>query len=641
MSRFKRYFKTLAVLPLAVFLISCSAEDQAELENIVTRDPIDRKADLTRNEAEAAIRPHRPKAKEEGAQDISNVAVKDIPIPPLSAVVLAPDAPEINNEKRISLTVTDTIELRDVLLELARLAELELALDPNIKGGIILSVKNRKVGEVLEMVSDLADLKYSVDNGVLKVSRDLPYLVNYSVDYLNIKRNSKGSIDTKTQAGSSGGGGGGSSSSSSSGGSSSGGSSSSGGGGGGSSSNSFNSGSSNQIDTETDGDLWGSIEKNVDTILKSQFANLAINDDEQASTANTSSSGTQASTGGGRAGASSYSINKQAGIISVMTTYRRHKAIKEYLDMVMSSMSAQVLIEAKVLEVSLNDSYASGIDWTLARGKFATGAHFPFTLSSNSGTFLDNTVFTGVLGSSSSIGFSHSTNDVLSFLNGFGLTRTLSNPRITIQNNQQAVLTFAKNEAYFTLSVTSGSTTSAGGTSTTNPTTITSSLETIPIGVILALQPSVNLESQEVTLHIRPTLTSKVGEVEDPAVKINAIALAGTNNNALSQQIAALTSKVPVVQVRELDTVLKAKSGDVMVIGGLIQHVDNNADVGVPFLSSIPLLGNAVKKVEKKTSVVETVILMTAKIITPRSNYHPQDKKLYDTFTQDPRPFAF
>lgn len=640
MSNFKRYLKTLIVLPLAVLLISCSAEDQAELENIVKRDPIDRKADLTRNEAEAAIRPHRPKAKEEGANDASNSAVKDIPIPPLSAVVLAPDAPEINNEKRISLTVTDTIELRDVLLELARLAELELALDPNIKGGVILSVKNRKVGEVLEMVSDLADLKYSVDNGVLKVSRDLPYLVNYSVDYLNIKRNSKGSIDTKTQAGSSGGGGGGSSGGSS--GSSSSGSSggSSSGGGGGSSSNSFNSGSTNKIDTETESDLWTSVEQNIDSILKSQFANLAINDDEVATTAAASSSG-QSTSGSGRSGASSYSINKQAGIVSVMTTYRRHKAIKEYLDMVMSSMSAQVLIEAKVLEVSLNDSYATGIDWTLARGAFSTKAKFPFGLSTNGGTFLDNSVFTGVLGSAGSIGFQHSTNDVLNFLNGFGLTRTLSNPRITIQNNQQAVLTFAKNEAYFTLSVTSGSTTSAGGTSTTNPTTITSSLETIPIGVILALQPSINLESQEVTLHIRPTLTSKVGDVEDPAVKLNAIALAGSGSDELSEQIAALTSKVPVVQVRELDTVLKAKSGDVMIIGGLIQHIDNNADVGVPFLSNIPLLGNAVKKVEKKTSVVETVILMTAKIITPRSNYHPQDKKLYDTFTQDPRPFAF
>ena len=98
---------------------------------------------------------------------------------------------------------------------------------------------------------------------------------------------------------------------------------------------------------------------------------------------------------------------------------------------------------------------------------------------------------------------------------------------------------------------------------------------------------------------------------------------------------------MPVVQVRELDTVLKAKSGDVMVIGGLIQHIDNNSDVGVPFLSNIPLLGNAVKKVEKRSTVVETVILMTAKIITPRSNYHQHDKKLYDTFTQDPRPFAF
>ena len=95
------------------------------------------------------------------------------------------------------------------------------------------------------------------------------------------------------------------------------------------------------------------------------------------------------------------------------------------------------------------------------------------------------------------------------------------------------------------------------------------------------------------------------------------------------------SQKQPINVLMGLAAPLHRKSG------WLIQHIDNNADVGVPFLSNIPLLGNAVKKVEKKTSVVETVILMTAKIITPRSNYHPQDKKLYDTFTQDPRPFAF
>ena len=95
------------------------------------------------------------------------------------------------------------------------------------------------------------------------------------------------------------------------------------------------------------------------------------------------------------------------------------------------------------------------------------------------------------------------------------------------------------------------------------------------------------------------------------------------------------------MQVRELDTVLKAKSGDVMVIVGLIKHRDAASDIGTPFFQEIPVLGNLLKQSDKKSTVTETVILLQAVIVPPRSNYHPQDKKVYETFTQDPRPLVF
>jgi len=188
------------------------------------------------------------------------------------------------------------------------------------------------------------------------------------------------------------------------------------------------------------------------------------------------------------------------------------------------------------------------------------------------------------------------------------------------------VLTFAKNQPYFTIEATAGQIGTGGSNSTNN--TFTATLNTVPIGVIMALQPSINVETNEVTMHVRPTLTTQNGEVIDPSIKLN-------------NKDATVESKIPTVQVRELDTVLKAKSGDIMIIGGLIQHTDSASNKGAPFFQDIPILGNLAKQNGRSTSVTETVILMKATIVPTRSNYHEQDKKIYETFTQDPRPLVF
>lgn len=615
--------KVSALLAFATLFLLTSCyyhRTPEENANLWERDPIDREADLNRRDWREIVRPQTTLAK----LDAKNGGLGEDPgedygedggtIPPIADALLNLDAPDIDSEKRVSLTVDESVELRDVLLELARLAELELALDPSIAGGVILTVKNRPVGEVMEMVADLANLQYSVEDGILRVSKDAPYLVNYHVDYLNVVRNTSGSMDVSTTSGSGGGGGGGGGDSGGDGGESGGSSFSS--------ASSFTAGSSTSITTESTGDLWGSVEANITSILDS--------------------SGGGSGEAGDQGDGSKITVNKQAGVITVYTTQKKHKSIKRYLDMVMDNTSAQVLIEAKVLEVELNDSYATGIDWSLARGKFNISNSQGLALDSLSNTFLTNTVFSGLV-SLPRVGRElTNSKTILTFLEGFGTTRALSNPRITIQNNQQAVLSFARNETFFTIEVTPSSTTSTGTSSTSSDTAISSSLNTVPIGVVLALQPSINVDTQEVTMHIRPTLTSKVGDVQDPAVRLNAISLAASSTTSdLADEVSNLNSPIPVIQVRELDTVLKAKSGEVMVIGGLLQHKDLNADVGLPFFSEIPVLGNFAKKTEKTANVVETVILMTAKIIPPRDNYHEHDKHLYKSLTQDPRPLNF
>jgi general secretion pathway protein D len=133
-------------------------------------------------------------------------------------------------------------------------------------------------------------------------------------------------------------------------------------------------------------------------------------------------------------------------------------------------------------------------------------------------------------------------------------------------------------------------------------------------------------------MNIRPTLSRITAYVDDPGVSIIA-ERTGTN----------VKSQIPVIEVRELDSVLKISSGQVMVIGGLMKEEAVNKDAGVPGLSKMPIVGNLFKGVTKSSDVVETVIFIKATII-PSAGYVPQgDKDFYENFgaERDSRPFTF
>jgi general secretion pathway protein D len=169
--------------------------------------------------------------------------------------------------------------------------------------------------------------------------------------------------------------------------------------------------------------------------------------------------------------------------------------------------------------------------------------------------------------------------------------------------------------------------------------TVQSTLHTIPIGVILSMQPSVDLDSQEITLHVRPTLSVIANKGQpDPAVALLAASIGNLSQSTINQ---LNNNTVPVVQVRELDTMLKIKSGEVMIIGGLISHNDQDIEQGVPYASRIPFFGSLLKTNQVTNSATETIILIQATILTPNGYYHKHDKKLYEDFTNDPLPLVF
>ncbi len=538
-----------------------------------------------------------------------------ISMPNVTDLLAGPEDQELISDKLVSISVNENVPLRDVIVELARRAEVDVEVDREITGGIIFIAKDRPFSEVIKRIARMANLRYSFDGGVLRIERDMPVVKNYKFNILDITRSSSSTMETSFSVGgtqsSSGGSSGGSSSSGSSGSS---GNQVTGG--------SISGGSSSNLNAQSgDGNIWSNIEAGI-----TQIVTMYGREHQSASSAGGAAAGQQAQVNSGV-----ISVNRNAGVISVLASGKQHDAIKEYLDRVHIELTSQVLIEARVVEVTLSDEYKSGVQWSLladslaSTGGLGAGAGFETDITSaDFGRVFRPTATSGfnlmalpqrMFGADNSY-----IDGTIELLQTFGTTRSLSNPRINTLNNQSAVLNFSKNEVYFEIEQNESTTTSAGGTD--QDTVLRTTIRTVPIGVVLNLQPSIDLEKNEVMLMLRPTLTRVTDRIVDPGARIIA-QNAGVPN---------LVSEIPVVDTRELDTMLRIKNGEIMVIGGLLEERAENTDSGVPGLSKIPYLGNAFKSVSKTVNNVETVIFIKATIV-PGKGVSVEDKEFYKKFT--------
>ncbi|MBT4990053.1 MAG: hypothetical protein HOM96_05920 [Rickettsiales bacterium] len=544
------------LLVISVLLLSgCHIAKKIEDET-----PYDPNTHLSRQDYKDNLLKSRGKSK---SNELSNNPIKNNL--KFEQMLMAPPKPKLAENKLITLSVTEDVPIKDVIIELARLSNVETQISPDISGNVILIVKDRPFQEVIESIASLTDLKITVEDGILKVTKDVPYIVNYDLKFLNFIRNNSSSIAISTSTGS----------------------------------DEITTGGSTNITSTTTGDLWAAIIVNL-----SKIVGIDAGQDEALS--------------------SFVTINKQAGIVTVNTYDKKHKIVEEYLEEVKLSSSSQVLIEAKIIEVILTDEFRTGIDWSGISD--VTNANFTDYSSSDSPAFANPF---GVILSHNENGGSNSFSATLNVLEQFGTTRTLSSPRITAVNNQQALLSFSENEVYF--SVTYDETTTAGDTPGST-TSISSEVQTTPIGIILSILPSVDLKNNEILMNVRPTITTYLSSVEDPAVSLTAATL---------ENDPGITSSVPQVAVREMDTVVRIKDGEAIVMGGLIEQKDHLIENGIPVLKDIPFLGYLFKSHAKELEVTETVILLKATIITPNSIIDESDKEFSKQFSTDPRPFFF
>lgn len=594
-------FVAACVVPLS----ACTFLDTLMPKKGETTDVMDRQKDLTVND-------FRGLGSIDKDPDVSPGVTAQLgtpPIPDIAQVLAAPRAPKVANAKLVTLAVTDDVPLRDVLFELGRLANVDIEVGSGLDtSGINLRATNRPFNEVIERIATLGGLRYSMNGSAIRVERDLPYIKNYPLDFLNLVRSSSSGYNITTSI-LSGGGGSSDSSSSSTSSSDSGSSSSS------TSGTVGNSGTTSSITSAGESDMWSALEASLNEIIAYDPSGGSAS----VATTSTSSSSSSASssTGSSGGGPGSIVINRQAGILSANATRAQHEMIERFLSLLSRNSSAQVLIEAKIVEVSLADQFLSGVNWNEVLGTVGRtyGRIGSYAGSINGLTPLGSQ--TDPTAGSFAFGIEQGDLDfVIQASQRFGTTRTLSSPRLSAMNNQQAVLTFARNEVFFDCETTP-STTVAGTPPVVTPGTTTCEPNSVPIGIILSILPSINLDRQEVTLNVRPTLTRKVDEVENPA---------------------QADSFYPVIEVRELDSVMKVSSGGVMVIGGLMEDVSRNVSEGVPGFGELPVLGNLFKGRAEDAIKRELIIFIKATIVNPDGSSHEIDRKVYNKFITDPRP---
>ena len=185
----------------------------------------------------------------------------------------------------------------------------------------------------------------------------------------------------------------------------------------------------------------------------------------------------------------------------------------------------------------------------------------------------------------------------LKFLETFGNVKVLSSPKISVLNNQTAMLKVVDNIVYFTIKA--DTTTTASGPSQT---TVTTTPNSVSVGLVMSVTPQVG-DSEDILLNIRPTISRVTGYKADPNPSIP----------------TGLTNAVPEIQTREMESMLRLANGEIAVMGGLMYDSMENATDAVPFLSKLPLLGTAFTGRNDKTVKGELVVLLKPTIIRDAS----------------------
>jgi MSHA type pilus biogenesis protein MshL len=464
---------------------------------------------------------------------------------PVTQMPVVPEPTPAVAQETFSVVVTD-VPLDQLLFALARDAKINVDVHPGLSGHVTLNAIDQTLLQILDRIAAQVPIRYRFENQLLVVEPDQPYLRSYYIDYVNLTRSSSTTNSISTQIATTGG----SAVENAAGGASGGGSS---GADGNNSSTSVRSASQNQF--------WADLKKNIAGMLGLGDADTTTD--------------------------ISVIVSSETGLLTVRATHKQHLVIQEYLDRLMHSAKRQVLIEATVVEVELNDHYQFGVDWSALNDK-GTGISFTQNLL---GTNLNSPpVFTVDYFNDNSWG---SIAGTVKMLQEFGNVKVLSSPKIMAINNQTALLKVVDNVVYFTLEADTVL------NDTQSQTTFTSTPHTVAVGFFMSVTPQISREDA-VILNVRPTISRVTGYVNDP-------------NPALAA--SDTESRIPQIQVREMESVLRVRSGQIAVLGGLIQDSVDLKDQGIPGLTELDVVGDAFTYRNNQHKKSELVIFLRPRVV--------------------------
>jgi general secretion pathway protein D len=284
---------------------------------------------------------------------------------------------------------------------------------------------------------------------------------------------------------------------------------------------------------------------------------------------------------------------------------------------VLRNARRQVMIEATIVEVTLNDQYQAGVDWRvlLDADKSSFGANSDLLGTVTEGV-IDNAISSFVFGYADPNNNGRLIDVTVRLLREYGDTHVLSSPRLMALNNQTAMLKVVQELVYFTVEVTDKD----GTANAQGRTIIESEVHSVPVGLVMAVTPQISANS-EITLTIRPTISQKIGDAVDPGTQLASGFLGGTD----------VTNTVPVIRVREMESVLRLVNGQIAVLGGLMQDDIERADRSVPGLSKIPVLGELFFDTQETSSRKTELVIFLRPVVVNDPNLET-DLKGYQQF---------
>jgi MSHA biogenesis protein MshL len=493
-------------------------------------------------------------------------------LPPLQAAPIKPPAPP---EPRFDLAVHNA-PAQQVFLQIVSGTKYSMLVPPDLSGVIAINLKNVTVREALDSIRDLYGYEYRMEGTRIFIQPNTLQTRIFQVNYLAGKR--KGATDMRVTSGSI--------SSNPTPGST------------GTTTTPAATGAtsptsttqSSRISTESDNDFWGELRETLNAIVGSDANRKVI-------------------------------VNPLSGVIAVRGFPNDIRNAENYLRMTQLIIERQVMIEAKIIEVQLSDSHASGVNWSFfgnGNNHWSTGQVSPGTIVQPTGALATgvqdinystrsfstaqlyanagSNLVSDIANKGSLFGLAFQAQNfaaLLQFLESQGNVQVLSSPRIATINNQKAVLKVGTDE-FFVTSVTTNTTTGTGGT--TNSPTI--SVQPFFSGIALDVTPQID-ENDSIILHLHPSV-SVVAE------KQKSVNLGSLGNFQLP--LAAST-------VNESDSVVRVQDGNIVAIGGLMKQQQSAASSGLPGAHEQPVVGNLFGQKNNSSQKSELVILLKPTII--------------------------